>query len=260
MVEELKGVSFWNDKAEFWAQNIREGADVFRDLYSLPAFLAFIGDIRGKKILDIGCGEGYNTRVFAQLGAQDIGIDLSKTMIRLAQEEENRNKLGIRYFNASWTDLSLFKNEFDVVVSTMALMDSPGYEDALKEFYRVLKDDGNLFFSVCHPCFLSPGYVTLKDINGISTHRIINSYPKEGPWEFTWQLSKNADKSDSRSVISISYHRTLSTYINKLLKAGFILKKIEEPLPSEEACEKNPRLKSAYNVAPPFLFVHGAKI
>lgn len=259
MNKALKNTGFWNNKAEVWAQSVREGMDVFRDLYSLPAFLAFIGDIQGKRVLDIGCGEGYNTRMFAQQGAQVIGVDLSKEMIQLAQEEENKTRLGIQYFNASWTNLSFFKNEFDVILSTMALMDGPGYEDALKEFHRILKDDGNLFFSICHPCFLPPGYVNLKDTNGVSTHRVINSYSKEGPWEFTWQLSKNADKSDSRSVTSTSYHRTLSTYINHLLRAGFILKKIEEPLPSKKACEQNPRLKIARNVAPTFLFVHAAK-
>ena len=259
MNNESKDNGFWNNKAELWAQSLREGMDVFRDLYSLPAFLAFIGDIRGKRVLDIGCGEGYNTRIFAQQGAKVTGVDLSKEMIQLAQEEEKRTKLGIQYFNASWTDLSLLKTEFDVVLSTMALMDGPGYEDALKEFYRVLKIDGNLFFSVTHPCFLPPGYVNLKDVNGIATHRVINRYPKEGPWEFTWQLSKNSDKSDSRSVTATSYHRMLSTYINHLLKAGFVLKKIEEPLPSEKACDHNPRLKIARDVAPSFLFVHAAK-
>lgn len=254
-----KDNSFWNDKAKYWAENIRKGMDVYRDLYSLPAFVAFIGDIQGKKILDVGCGEGYNTRIFAQKGAKVIGIDLSKEMIQLAQEEEKKTNLNIEYFASSWTDLSQFDAEFDIVLSTMALMDGPGYEQALKEFYKVLKPSGELFFSITHPCFLTPGYVTLKDINGASTHRVINNYTKEGPWEFTWQLSERADKSDARSVSSTSYHRMLSTYINQLLKAGFILKEISEPLPSEKACEQNPRLKSARDVAPPVLFVHGIK-
>jgi len=259
MTKGSKGEGFWNNKAEFWAQFVREGMDVFRDLYSLPAFLGFIGDIHGKKVLDVGCGEGYNSRIFARQGAKVVGVDISKEMIQLAQEEEKKTKLGIQYFTASWTDLSLFKNKFDVVLSTLALMDGPSYEDALKEFYRVLKPSGDLFFSVTHPCFLPPGYVNLKDINGVSTHRVINNYSKEGPWEFTWQLSKKADKSDARSVTSTSYHRMLSTYVNHLLKAGFSLKEIREPLPSEKACEQNPRLKIARDVAPLFLFVHATK-
>jgi ubiquinone/menaquinone biosynthesis C-methylase UbiE len=260
MAKEMKDDGFWNKKAEFWSQNVREGMDVFRDLYSLPAFLAFIGDIRGKKVLDVGCGEGYNTRIFAEQGADVVGIDLSKEMIQLAQEEEKKTNLGIQYFAASWTDLSLFKNEFDIILSTMALMDGPGYEQALKEFHRVLKPGGDLFFSITHPCFLPPGYSKLTDENGMATHRVINNYSKEGPWEFTWQLSKKADKSDARSVTATSYHRMLSTYINNLLAAGFTLKEIGEPLPSEKACEQNPRLKVARDVAPSFLFVHATTV
>ena len=257
MNKAAKDDSFWNSGAEDWAQNVRAGKDVFRNLYSLPAFLGFIGELRGKKVLDVGCGEGYNTRIFAQQGARAVGVDLSKEMIRLAQEEERKTNLGIQYFNASWTDLSLLKDEFDVVLSTLALMDGPGYEEALREMYRALKPGGDLFFSVIHPCFLPPGYTNLKDMNGVSTHRVINNYFKEGPWEFTWHLY--ADKSDSRSITSTSYHRTLSTYINSLLKAGFILKEIGEPVPSEEACEQNSRLKIARDAAPSFLFVHAAK-
>lgn len=254
-----KSDNFWEQEAASWAENIRAGMDVFRNLYSLPAFLAFVGDLNGKTALDVGCGEGYNTRIFAQKGAKVVGVDLSKEMIRLAWEEEKKTKLGIQYFVASWSDLSRFKDEFDIVLSTMALMDGPGYEDALKEFYRVLRPGGDLFFSITHPCFLPPGYVNLKDGNGIATHRVIHGYPKEGKWQFTWSLAKKADKSDARPVISISYHRMLSTYLNQLIEAGFTLKKIEEPLPSEKVCEQNPRLKIGRDVAPSFLFVHATK-
>ena len=142
MNKAAKDDSFWNSGAEDWAQNVRAGKDVFRNLYSLPAFLGFIGELRGKKVLDVGCGEGYNTRIFAQQGARAVGVDLSKEMIRLAQEEERKTNLGIQYFNASWTDLSLLKDEFDVVLSTLALMDGPGYEEALREMYRALKPGG----------------------------------------------------------------------------------------------------------------------
>ena len=87
----------WDKQAEFWTKSIREGKDVFRDLFSLPAFIEFIGTIKGKRVLDVGCGEGYNTRAFAKLGAQVTGVDASASMIHLAQEEENLHPLGITY-------------------------------------------------------------------------------------------------------------------------------------------------------------------
>jgi 2-polyprenyl-3-methyl-5-hydroxy-6-metoxy-1,4-benzoquinol methylase len=49
-------IKHWDEQAEFWAENIRDDQDVFRELYSLPAFMAFIGGINDKKVLDVGCG------------------------------------------------------------------------------------------------------------------------------------------------------------------------------------------------------------
>lgn len=231
--ESKKIIKTWDNQADFWTKNICNGMDVFADLYNIPAFMSFIGNIKNKLVLDVGCGEGKNTRNFARFGARVIGIDASENMLRHAQKEETKRPLGIEYKKVSWSSLSsLFKNaSFDIVVSTMALMYGPGYEEALQEFYRVLKSKGELFFSIIHPCFLPPGYINLTNKHGIPTHRVISNYFKEGPWKFTWSMSKNADKSDAQDFTSLSYHRTLSTYINNLITAGFVLKQIEEPCP-----------------------------
>lgn len=58
-----------------------------------PAFIQMMGDVRGKHVLDVGCGEGYFSRVIADMGASVIGIDFSEPMIEAALEEERRNPL-----------------------------------------------------------------------------------------------------------------------------------------------------------------------
>ena len=75
----------WDGNAESWAKHVKEGWDITRDYYQIPAFLEFIGDISGLRILDAGCGEGTNTRAFARMGADLTGIDLSEKMINIAQ-------------------------------------------------------------------------------------------------------------------------------------------------------------------------------
>jgi ubiquinone/menaquinone biosynthesis C-methylase UbiE len=257
--EQEEATNYWEQYAEIWAAEVRSGKDVFRDLYSTPEFLKFIGDIKGKKVLDVGCGEGYSTRIFAQHGAHVTGVDFSGIMIKLAREQEERELLGITYEVASWEQLPFNAASFDVVLSTMALMDGPGYEQAVQEFYRVLRPQGSLFFSVTHPCFLTPHYRRLKDEQGETTHYITGEYFNEEPWEFTWNLAKKVDKSDSTVITSINYHRMVSTYINRLVEAGFVLKKISEPRASEQACKENSRLNASRDVAPSFLFVHGMR-
>jgi SAM-dependent methyltransferase len=60
--------------------------------------LRLIGDLRGRAVLDLACGEGYYTRVLRHRGAARVlGVDLSEGMIRLAREEEARRPLGIEY-------------------------------------------------------------------------------------------------------------------------------------------------------------------
>src|SRR5215468_2298749 len=83
-----------------------------------PAFLALIGDLRGRDVLDAGCGEGYNTRLLARAGARMSGVDISERMIALAVEEERRAPLGIHYHCTPYTRLDPFAaGTFDAVVS-----------------------------------------------------------------------------------------------------------------------------------------------
>lgn len=139
----------WDENADDWAAGVRGRADLFRDHYNNPAFLRLLGDVRGSRLLDAGCGEGTNTRLFRQLGADVVGIDISERMIEHARRAETQQPLGISYEIASFTDLRTFsEGAFDVVVSTMALMDAPDLDGALREFARVLRAGGRLVFSV----------------------------------------------------------------------------------------------------------------
>ncbi|HEY4636091.1 MAG TPA: methyltransferase domain-containing protein, partial [Rhodospirillales bacterium] len=62
-----------------------------------PNFARFVGDLRGKRVLDAGCGEGDSSRILARNGAAVVGIDISDAMLELAKTEEARNPLGIEY-------------------------------------------------------------------------------------------------------------------------------------------------------------------
>src|SRR5215472_9816185 len=147
---------YWDANAGPWADEVRQGHDVAREWLNNPAFLAFVGDLRGRDVLDAGCGEGYNTRILARRGARMTGVDLSERMIELAREEESRNPLGIQYTRTSYADLGKFADaSFDAVVSFMAMMDGPGFDVAMRESFRVLRPGGMLAFSISHPCFLT---------------------------------------------------------------------------------------------------------
>jgi 2-polyprenyl-3-methyl-5-hydroxy-6-metoxy-1,4-benzoquinol methylase len=80
----------WDENAEVWTALARAGYDVYRDRVNTPAFLAMMPDIKGLRGLDIGCGEGHNTRLLAQRGAAMTAFDISPTFIRHAAPSRER--------------------------------------------------------------------------------------------------------------------------------------------------------------------------
>src|SRR6185369_13266364 len=142
---------YWEGNAAAWTQLARQGWDVYRDAVNTPAFLAMLPDVAGLSGLDVGCGDGHNTRLIAGRGARMHGVDIAPTFVRLASEIP-----GIPYAVASALELPFRPGQFDFVTALMSLMDVPGHDRALRECHRVLRIGGFLQFSILHPCFSPP--------------------------------------------------------------------------------------------------------
>ena len=108
-IRESEVAAQWDRNADVWADQVRNRWDIFREHWNNPAFVEFAGDLSGKTVLDAGCGEGHNTRIFARRGARMTGVDLSAKMIEFARAEELREPLGIRYERASFTNMTTSK-------------------------------------------------------------------------------------------------------------------------------------------------------
>src|SRR5438046_3790169 len=116
---------YWNESAESWTKLARAGYDIYRDHLNTPAFFAMLPDVEGLAGLDIGCGEGHNTRLLAQRGARVSAIDISEVFIRHAQDTEKETPLGIDYQIASAVDLPFPNSSFDFAAAFISLMDVP---------------------------------------------------------------------------------------------------------------------------------------
>jgi SAM-dependent methyltransferase len=250
---------YWDQNADLWADHVRKRWDHYREHFNSPAFLRFMGDLSGKAVLDAGCGEGYNTRLLGRSGARMTGVDISQKMIDLARQEERREPLGIRYEVASFADLSLFDDaSFDTVVSFMALMDGPDFEGAAREILRVLRPGGELIFSITHPCFMTRGYGWVEDENGYAAELIVADYFRRQPYVERWRFKGPAPKDAEAFAVPV-FPRTLSEYVNTLIRAGFVLEEIGEPRPSEDACKQHPWLQRWRDHATLFLYVRAVK-
>ncbi|MFQ5821551.1 MAG: class I SAM-dependent methyltransferase, partial [Candidatus Heimdallarchaeota archaeon] len=145
----------WDTASLVWSDFIRKGKDYYRDELNNPATFKLIGEVRGQRVLDVACGEGYNTRILARKGAKVTGVDFSEKLIDLAKQEEAKEELGISYHVMDATDLNkeLSSNYFDLVTCFMALQDIKYYKKVISEVDRVLKQQGRFIFSIPHPCF-----------------------------------------------------------------------------------------------------------
>lgn len=213
----MTSVARYDDVADYYAANWAEELD---DPVTV-SLLGFLGDLEGQRVLEIACGHGRVTRGIARAGASVVGVDLSAGMLGKAEEREAREPLGIRYLQGDVAQPDLLDGEeFDAVVCSFGLSDIDDLDGALANAYRVLRPGGRFVFAILHPCF--PG------IEGVS-----GAWPADGSYydERWWQA--DGTLSTLRQQVGAN-HRTLSTYLNKLRRHGFVLEETAEPQPSIE--------------------------
>jgi len=222
----------WDVAAEGWVDFVRTGKDYYRDSLNNPATFRLICSVKGKKVLDLACGEGYNTRILARKGAKVTGVDRSRKLIDLAGREERRERLGIRYYRMDANCLKgMSANSFDLVTCFMALHDIEDYEGAVAEAARVLKCGGRFAFSIPHPCFEK------LVVNGVRISAVEKYFEKiEYPIEWNMERLRKKFK-------TVSFHRTLTDYSLALARSGLFISRLVEPRPTWEAVQKHPSLK-----------------
>ncbi|MCD6073327.1 MAG: methyltransferase protein [Rhodospirillales bacterium] len=236
---------------------MRAGNDTFRDIANNPAFLNFLPEIAARDVIDLGCGEGLNTRLFARRGARMTGIDLSAKLIEAAIESERTEPLGIQYHVGSYTDLSGFGAEsFNGAVSTMALMDGPDFQNAASSTFRILRPGGWFCFSVTHPCFATPVNRWVER-DGEVEGKLVGDYWRDRPFVERWGFSDGPSKDEPFSIWYFPYR--LEDYINGLIDAGFRIQRIAEPRPTEAMVAANPRLAPHRQHTPHVLYVAATK-
>ena len=152
----------WESNAEAWTRLARAGWDVFRDHINTPAFFEMLPPVAGLRGLDIGCGEGHNTRLLKERGAAVYAFDIAPAFVRRAAEAGGE----IAWAVASAQALPFPSGAFDFATAFMTLMDVPAPDEALRETARVLKPGGWLQFSISHPCFDTPHRRKVRDANG----------------------------------------------------------------------------------------------
>ena len=243
---------YWNENAEVWTRLARAGYDTYRDFLNTPAFFAMLPAVDGLAGLDIGCGEGYNTRLLAQRGARVTALDIAEGFVRQGQALEDESPLGVRYLVASAVDLPFGEATFDFATGFMSFMDVPETDRVLGEAYRVLKPGGFLQFSITHPCFDTPHRRNLRDEDGRTYAIEVGDYFRnlEGAvTEWIFSAAPPAVREGLPKFKVPRFTRTLSQWLNLVLAQGFLLERVEEPRPSDEVVATCPNIQDSQVVA-----------
>ncbi len=228
----------WTKNSEAYADLINgEGTPHHRSIL-LPCIQRLIGNVSGKTLLDAGCGEGYLSRTFARKGASVTSVDISKKLIEKSTELAKDEGLPIEHHVADICDLRmLIDASYDIVLSNLVLLNVPCLNKALREFYRVLKPGGRVVFSIVHPAFniYGPGRWELGEKDPTSRRRegihfIVDNYFDERPYQRYWRTRSGEQFPEPITF----FHRAISTYFNSARNAGFVVDRIEEPLPESD--------------------------
>jgi SAM-dependent methyltransferase len=243
---------YWDQNADAWTALSRAGYDLYRDGINTPAFLEMLPDLKGLAGLDIGCGEGSNTRRVRERCASMAAIDVSPKFIEFAMEIERRDPMGIRYQVASAQALPFREEVFDFATSFMCMMDVPDQAKALSEAHRVLRPGGFLQFSISHPCYDTPHRHNLRNAQGQTYAVEIGRYfePIDGRidrWIFGG--APRELKAQYKPFEIPRFHRTLSEWLNLIVGAGFSIERVGEPHASEELARSVPALQDTRVVA-----------
>ncbi|WP_440894998.1 class I SAM-dependent methyltransferase [Amphibacillus sp. Q70] len=212
-----------------------------------PIFQALLPELKNKHVLDLGCGFGWHCRYAREQQASSVvGIDISEKMLEAARKKTNDSF--IKYLNMPIEEIDFSKESFDLVISSLAFHYIESFEIICEKVYQYLKPSGSFVFSVEHPIFTTRHEQDwYYDPNGNRLHWPVDHYQAEGIRETPF-LTENV----------IKYHRTVSTYMNGLIEAGFRVRAVKESFATEEMIKDNPDMKDE-NRRPMFLIIAAEK-
>jgi SAM-dependent methyltransferase len=249
---------YWEKNAHAWTLLTRAGYDVCRDLQTSPAFFAMLPDVRGLTGLDIGCGEGHNTRKLAERGARVFALDLATDLACAAVAYQSAVSSSIRYLSASALHLPFPAQSFDFVTGFMSLMDvAGGPEQVLPEIARVLKQGGFLQFSILHPCFTPLHRRVIRDSVGVPVAiELARYFDRTDDYVERWTFSAApAEVIADLDLFAVPrFHRTLGDWLNAIAAARLRVEACVEPTVDDETFAHSPILADT-RIAPYFLLL-----
>ena len=237
---EKKIDSSWGKVATWYDNHLEKDTDSYHAKVVHPHLLRMLGVVKGKRILDLACGQGIFSRMLAEKGAFIIGADIGKELIAIAEKNNKEHAFKAHYFVTPSHDLYMVKNgTIDILVCVLAIQNIEKLQETIQEVKRVLTPSGVCYFVLNHPAFRNPththwGYDEHED----KQYRRVEEYMSESKIKIDMTPGSKTDKK-----YTVSFHRPLQVYMKAFAKHGLAITRLEEWVSHRES-EKGPRQKA----------------
>ena len=226
-------------------RNSRSNEVNFNDCIETPILFAMLPDLHGKVILDIGCGMGQHAKQYADMGAASVlGIDISEKMLEYAAAHNSAGN--IVYRRMAMEDIGALGRQFDLVTSSLVFDYVEDFCGLMRKIHMLMKDDAEFVFSMSHPIVTAwdgayDRYTRTE--TGERLYANLRNYCMEGLRKVDWVVNGYE-----------CYHRTVSSLINALIKAGFTIEECQEARISDDMRKQYPALFGGTIHRPEFIF------
>lgn len=207
--------------------------------YERPATLSLLPEVKGKRVLDAGCGPGVYSEWLLDHGAHVVALDASPRMVELARTRTG-GRADVRVADLEAPLSFLPDASFDVVLSPLVLEYVRDWRAVLAEFQRVLGSGGCLIVSVTHPFFDSTYFATRAYFDIELVHAEWTGF---GP-----------------RVRMPTYRRSLEETLNPFAETGFLIERVLEPRPTADFAAADPRHYEELMQRPCFLCIRATKV
>ncbi len=227
----------WDSIASAYSQKIEACGDrCFPEIRD--RFWTTLGDIGGKTVLDLGCGQGWLTKELTNRGAVAIGVDGSGSLIERARSQFPELTFLVADLAEGLPDLDI---KFDTIISHMVVMDIPEIKTLFNAVSQALQPGGEFFFTLPHPCFFQQK--SHQDVSGQWFKKVTNYLTPE-----VWRIDSFGGHNH--------YHRTIEEYVSALSQVGLLVSHFHEPPHESKSKRIDPEFLKTF---PVFLMVGARK-
>lgn len=233
----------WGKEAKWYDNMLEESEDTYQSKVILPNLLRILNPSPDEMLVELGCGQGFFARQFAKRGARVLGVDISRELIKIAEERALKDKIptkNIGFYTASADKATMIADKSaDMLLMVLALQNMQNLSGVVGEISRILKPGGRVVIVMNHPAFRVPQKSDWSYNEDTKTqYRKVSKYLSQ--FEVNIEMHPGSKYHAHKNSITKSFHRSLQDYMKAFAKEGLAIVRLEEWI-SHKQSERGPR-------------------